>query len=82
MAVRFMTCQEITEALTGYLDGALPPGDRLALERHVAICPPCRGNLSQARALLAAAGRLRAPDADAPGHEAILAAFRALGGGG
>jgi len=35
------TCREMTDVLSDYLDGQLPP-ERLELfERHLALCPAC-----------------------------------------
>ncbi len=39
-------------ALHAYLDGELPPGERTALEAHLAQCEACRGRLSDERALV------------------------------
>ncbi len=52
-------CRDVVELVTEYLDGGLLPGERLAFERHVAICPPCRAHLGQMRRVLGAAGALR-----------------------
>jgi predicted anti-sigma-YlaC factor YlaD len=41
-----MNCEEVTEFLADYLEGALPI-HRLALFKvHLAICPPCRRYLA------------------------------------
>ena len=50
--------------LTDYQDDALPMSERLEFERHVAVCPACRGYLSIASPR---------PPAD---EAALLAAFR------
>lgn len=39
--------------LHAYLDGELEPAPRAALEGHLAVCPPCRGRLAEARAFVA-----------------------------
>ncbi|MCC6678023.1 MAG: zf-HC2 domain-containing protein [Phycisphaerales bacterium] len=36
-----MTCRELTDFMMAYLDGELPDGERLAFERHLAVCPSC-----------------------------------------
>src|SRR4051812_29678008 len=38
--------------LHAYLDGALPPAERAALEAHIAQCETCRAQLVEERALL------------------------------
>jgi anti-sigma factor RsiW len=66
MSEPFYSCREIVELVTAYLEGGLSAGDRLAFERHVAICPPCRGYLSQMRKVAGMAGGLR--EEDVPEH--------------
>lgn len=52
-------CSFIDSLVTPYVDGALPPADREAVERHIGACPPCRGRLLAERAVrgVLAAGR-------------------------
>ena len=33
-----LSCQELVEVVTNYLEGALPDADRLVLERHLETC--------------------------------------------
>ena len=40
-SARTLTCKELTEVLTDYLEGALPEIDRLRLEEHLAACGKC-----------------------------------------
>jgi anti-sigma factor RsiW len=35
-------CRIVAERLTAYVDQTLADADRLAVERHLAVCPPCR----------------------------------------
>lgn len=44
-----LTCQELVELVTDYLDGALPPVAHAELESHLERCPPCRRYLDQMR---------------------------------
>ena len=37
-----MTCQEVQEQLSAYVDGELPPGEAQALQRHLEQCVACR----------------------------------------
>lgn len=57
-----LSCRQIVELVTEYLEGALSSHDRLAFERHVAICPPCRGHLAQMRKVTATARTVRADE--------------------
>lgn len=36
-----MTCREIIEFLVDYLNQELPERERVLLENHLEICPPC-----------------------------------------
>jgi anti-sigma factor RsiW len=76
MSDESFSCRQVVELVTEYLDGGLPVDERLAFERHVAICPPCRGYFSQLRLITRTAGTLS--EEDVPDHlrERILTAFR------
>ncbi len=76
------TCEDVVRLLTDYEEDALPLSERLDFERHVAVCPACRGYLSQMRAVLGAAGRAGEPGLTPADEAALLAAFRALRPGG
>ena len=49
------SCEDVVRLLTDYQEDALPMAERLDFERHVAVCPACRGYMSQMRAVLGAA---------------------------
>ncbi len=53
-----MTCKELVELITDYLEGALPAADRLRFEQHLDRCSPCRVYLEQMRQTVRAAGKL------------------------
>lgn len=44
--------------ISDYLEDQLPTRDRLRLERHFELCPPCRVYLEQMRQTLTLVGRL------------------------
>ncbi|MGA9751270.1 MAG: zf-HC2 domain-containing protein, partial [Acidobacteriota bacterium] len=62
-----MNCETVLERLDDYLDGALAPGERAELERHLRDCGACRGEAEGLRALLASARAL--PRALEPGGD-------------
>jgi anti-sigma factor RsiW len=71
-----LSCQELVELVTDYLDGALPPAGRARFDAHIADCDGCRAYLEQIRATIALTGTL-APEQLAPEAEAaLLEAFR------
>ncbi len=42
-------CRQVVELVTDYLEGALPPELNEAVERHLALCPPCVEYIEQIR---------------------------------
>ena len=42
-----LTCSELVELVTDYLEGALDEGTAERFERHVALCPGCETYLDQ-----------------------------------
>jgi anti-sigma factor (TIGR02949 family) len=42
-----MTCRQVVELMTDYLEGALSPADRARFEEHIAGCDGCRAYLAQ-----------------------------------
>ena len=70
-----MTCQELVELVTDYLEGVLPREDVARFEEHVAACPGCATYLEQVEATIAltrASGGEVEPDEVSP----LLDAFR------
>lgn len=78
MAEAFLTCQELVEVITGYLDNALSQEERLRFERHLAACPGCRVYLEQMRTTLRLLGTLSADELPVPMQQRLLATFRDL----
>jgi anti-sigma factor RsiW len=70
------TCQQIVELVTEYLDNGLETSERLAFERHVAICPPCRGHFAQLRKLTRTSGGLHEEDLPPKLREDLMVSFR------
>jgi anti-sigma factor RsiW len=83
-----ISCREVVELVTAYLDGALDPHIVQRMDAHLQLCPPCVEYLEQVRttARLAALSRpgasppLRsAATAELelrPDRDALLTAFR------
>ena len=53
-----MSCQQLVDLLTDYLEAALPAELRAACEGHLASCGPCRTYLEQVRKTVVLLGRL------------------------
>jgi anti-sigma factor RsiW len=74
---RTITCQELTEVLTDYLEGVMPAEDRARFEAHVAICDGCATYVEQMRQVIATVHELRPDEVEATAPDDLLAAFRA-----
>jgi len=53
-----MTCQELVELVTDYLDGVMPAEERARFEAHLADCPYCTIYLEQIRQTIRLTGHL------------------------
>jgi anti-sigma factor RsiW len=71
-----LSCQELVELVTDYLEERLSAAERSRFELHVYSCTGCRAYLAQMRALVRAAGRLAEQDLAAALREDLLAVFR------
>jgi anti-sigma factor RsiW len=70
-----VTCQELVELVTEYLDGALPSADREAFEAHLALCPGCVTYVEQLHTAVRVAHDTRELERR-PEVAALLHAFR------
>lgn len=77
-----MTCRELVELVTDYLEGRLPTGERERFEDHVDLCDGCQAYMEQMRATLAALGRIPEETISAEAREELLHAFRDWRAGG
>jgi anti-sigma factor RsiW len=71
-----MTCQELVELVTDYLEGALPPLERERFEAHLSECEGCANYLMQMRTTVRLVGTLCEEDLDPGPRDALLGAFR------
>jgi anti-sigma factor (TIGR02949 family) len=71
-----LTCKEVVELLSDYLEGTLQPGKRARVRAHLETCPECMAYLAQLRTTIGTLGRLREEDVPVPIRERLLAAFR------
>ena len=49
MSTDGLTCKEMVEIVTDYLEGALSPEDRSRFEQHLALCDGCTYYVEQMR---------------------------------
>ena len=73
---RELTCAQLVELVTDYLERALPVPDLERFEEHIAFCDGCSTYLEQMRSTIAVAGRLRERDLPSDLEERLLEAFR------
>ena len=71
-----LSCDEVVELVTDYLEGRLPPEERRRFDEHVTGCDGCVAYLEQMRATIATAGRLRDTDLPPELEERLLRSFR------
>ena len=74
---RELTCAEVVEVITDYVEARMHARDRERFEEHLTFCDGCSAYLDQMRVTIATTGRLRLEDIPAPLDERLLAAFRA-----
>lgn len=53
-----LTCQEVAEAITEYLDGSLTFWQRVRFELHLGMCLACRNFLRQMKKTIQTLGKL------------------------
>ena len=70
-----LECREVVEVVTDYLEGVMPPGERLRFDQHLALCEGCQAYLEQLRTVIRVAGR---PAVDAVPPETMAGLLRAF----
>jgi len=63
-ALQPMTCQDLVQLVTDYLEATLSDADRARFEEHIELCPMCQAHLGRLRALIRELGELRERDID------------------
>ena len=71
-----LTCQELVELVTDYIEGALGPAERERVERHLNACAGCANYLEQFHVTIRLIGARREDDLAATGREAPLEQLR------
>lgn len=71
-----LTCKELTEIITDYLEGRLSPLQLISFQLHLGMCRHCRAYLRQMKTTIRTLGMM--PKLDVPGdvQEELLKRFR------
>jgi anti-sigma factor RsiW len=71
-----LSCRELVELVTDYLEGALPEGERARFEDHISRCDGCEVYLAQMRQTIELVGHLPAEALSPEAERELLEAFR------
>jgi len=72
-----LTCQELVELVTDYLEGALPPAERARFEAHLDDCDDCPVYVDELGTTISLVGRLNEADVSPNARATLLREFRA-----
>ena len=76
-AVESLSCQELVELVTDYLEGVLAPADLRRFEQHIDGCGNCTTYLAQMRETIRITGTLTPDDLSPDAERELLALFSA-----
>ena len=76
--VEALSCQEIVELVTDYLEGAIEPEEHASVEQHLVGCTKCDAYLDQIRATIRLVGRVDAASLSAETRRGLVEAFRSF----
>lgn len=76
MMGRDLTCKELVELVTGYLEGSLRGRRRRRFEAHLAACDGCTRFLRQMEATIRVTGTLTEEQVTEEQRAVLLTAFR------
>jgi len=71
-----LTCAELVEFVSDYIEGALASHNRMRFEEHLTICSGCANYLDQMRTTIALTGVLRVDDLSPEARADLVDAFR------
>ncbi len=71
-----LTCKELVELVTDYLENALSEAERARFEAHLAMCDGCDTYIQQMRETIALVGALREDTVPPDAQEKLLQVFR------
>jgi anti-sigma factor RsiW len=76
MTINELSCQELVELVTDYLEEKLPAAERARFEAHLVGCSGCQNYLEQMRKTIQVVGKLREDHLTPESKAALLQRFR------
>jgi len=70
-----MTCKELVELVTEYLEGSLPEDVRARMDQHLSGCDGCSSYLEQMRQTIRLTGRLQEENLTSQQRDDLLKLF-------
>lgn len=71
-----LTCQELVERVTDYLENKLSGEERARVDSHLALCDGCDTYVEQMRETIRALGTLKQEDVPAQAQDKLMDVFR------
>lgn len=71
-----LSCQQVVELVTDYLEGRLSRRDRRRFEQHLSACDGCTAYIEQMRLTLRTLGRLEEKDISKKAKAELMDALR------
>ena len=71
-----ISCQDVVELVTDYLEAALVPEEAALLEQHLNFCQGCVWYVNQTRTTIETVGHIGAPDLTDETRDRLLTMFR------
>jgi anti-sigma factor RsiW len=71
-----VSCQEVVELVTDYLDGALSPEEAGLFEQHINFCEGCVWYVEQIRMTVEAVGEITEEDLSPEAKDKLMGTFR------
>ena len=71
-----LSCRELVELVTDYLENALPRAERVRFEEHLIACPGCQTYLEQMRQTMDVIGWVTEESLEPAARDQLLDLFR------
>jgi anti-sigma factor RsiW len=71
-----LSCREVVELVSDFVDGVLPEAMRLRMEAHLSGCDPCVAYVGQIRATVALAHQVDAEPVDPAARQRLVDLYR------